>query len=149
MIWRNWGFGGHHCRIKASLVRKWAHQPVTSGLIKLHIQISWNVRLRINNNAGQVTVVEYSAVLFSAALLSEKPQHGLPDLRHEGLLEVFRSCHETQHALSTLAARVETLSNVSGVGDKVLLIPEAEAPQAGNNPGWWVGLWEISAISLP
>lgn len=92
------------------------------------------MRLRINNNAGQVTVVEYSAVLFSAALLSEKPQHGLPDLWYEGLLEMFSACHETQHALSTLAARVETLSNVSGVGDEVLFITEAEAPQAGDNP---------------
>lgn len=103
-------------------------------MIKLHIQSSKNVGLRINNNTGQVTVVQYFAVLFSAALLSENPQHGLSDRWREGLLEVFSACHETQHALSALAAWVETLSNVSGVGDVAFLVPEAEVPQARNNP---------------
>lgn len=104
-------------------------------MIKLHIEISYNWRLRINNDTCQITVVEYFAILFSAALFPEKTQHGLPDLRREGLLEVFGACHETQHPLSDLAAWAETLSNVSGVGDEVLLIPETEVPQAGNNLG--------------
>lgn len=93
------------------------------------------MKLRINNDTCQVTVVEYFAVIFSAALLSEKPQHALPDLRCEGLMEVVGGCHETQHALSGLAAWAETLGDVSGVGDEVLLVPETKVLQAGNNPG--------------
>lgn len=72
---------------------------------------------RINNDTCQVTVVEYFAVLFSAALLPENPQHALSDPQREGLLEVFSARHETQHALSGLAAWDKTLGNVSGVGD--------------------------------
>lgn len=93
------------------------------------------MKLRINNDTNQVTVVEDFAVVFSAALLSEMPQHALPDLRCEGLMEVVGGCHEIQHALSDPTAWVETLGDVSGVGDEVLLVPEAKVPQAGNNPG--------------
>lgn len=99
------------------------------------MQISWNVRLRINNDTCQVTVVEYFAVPLIAALCSEKPQHGLPDLWREGLMEVLGACHETQHALSGLAAWAEALADVSGVGDEVLLITDTKVPQAGNDPG--------------
>lgn len=93
------------------------------------------MRLRINNDTCQVTVVARFAVRFSAALLSQNSQNGLPDLQREGLLEVFGACHETQHALSALAAGAEALSNVSGVGDEVLLIAQTEVLQAGNDPG--------------
>lgn len=99
------------------------------------MQITENMKLRINNNTYQVTVVEYFAIAFSAALLSEKPQHALPDLWCEGLMEVVGACHETYHALSSPAARAEALGDVSGVGDEVLLVPETKVLQAGNNVG--------------
>lgn len=93
------------------------------------------MRLGINNDTCQVTVVEYFAIFFSAALAPEKPQHGLPDLWREGLMEVLRACHETQHALSGVAAWPEDLGNVSGVGDEMLFIQETKVPQAGNDSG--------------
>lgn len=100
----------------------------------------------IHQNTGDVAVEENSAIFFSAAL-SEKVQHACSDLWGEGLVEVFR-CYEIQQMLSSLAARVEALGDVEGVGDGVLLILQTQALQASYNLSCWAVLGDDVALEL-
>lgn len=89
----------------------------------------------MNKYAAQVTVEEHLAIFFNAALVSEKVENSCSDLWGEGLVEVVFRCQEIQEAPSGLAAWVEAVCDVEGVGNAVLLILQTLALQVGNDLG--------------
>lgn len=84
----------------------------------------------MNKYAAQITVEQHPAIFLSAALVSEKVQNPRSDLRGEGLVEGAFRRHEIQETLSRLAAGIEALGDVEGVGNGVLLVSQTLALQA-------------------
>lgn len=81
---------------------------------------------REDNKAAELTIEEHSAAFFSAALVPQDVQHLRSCLRAESLRKALSLRQQAEQVLSGLAAGVETLGDVDGVGDDVLLVPEAQ-----------------------
>lgn len=83
----------------------------------------------MDNEAAEIIVQHYPAVLFSAAFVLQKVEHGLSDLRCERLAEVFRLCYNAQQTLSIVAVWIEALSDVNVERVDELLTLQAHAPR--------------------
>lgn len=87
----------------------------------------------MNDDAGLIVVEEHFAISLSAALSSQHVQHVVPHFRSECVVDVKSPSDEVQKPCPTLAVRIESVSDVKGVGNLPFLIVESQALQAGND----------------
>lgn len=78
----------------------------------------------MNDDAAQITAEDDPAVRHDA-VVPEKIQHTRSHLWAEPLVQVLFRQHG-QQPFASLAVRVEALADIHGVGDAVLLVPEAQ-----------------------
>lgn len=81
---------------------------------------------RKNNKAAKLTIEENPATFFSAALVFQDVQHLCSGFRAESLRKALSLRQQAEQILPDLAAGVETLGDVDGVGDDVSVVPEAQ-----------------------
>lgn len=78
----------------------------------------------MDDNAAEIVVHQYPAVLFAAAFVPQVFKHVPSDLR----CEILPLRHNGQQALSILALWIETLGDVNVERGDVLLALQAQAP---------------------
>ena len=93
------------------------------------------VVLGLYEETGQAAVKQPTPVLLRAALVAEQVQDFGSHLRAVGLLEAVLVRHEVQQHRSQFAALDETLGDVHGVGNAVLLILQTQLVQLAFDVG--------------